>query len=285
MQGVLFSLVPLVSWGVGDFFASKLSKRVNNFALSLFLSIVGWFVVTPIVFYYGFPAVTLGQVGYFFLGSVFVNGGFLLMLRGFNNGPTGLVAPIANAYAIVTALVAALFFGDSIGLTKVAGILLVVMGISAVSYSKPAPGEFKNRSVALISALFALASFGLGFAFFGEAATGEWYENSFIFQTINVFVGLGILLIFTRKNRVLEFKKAATYKIAYACGALGSIGAAGLFLALDSIDAVAIPAAIAAAAPLVTALMAYIFDREHLTLFQRLATVVIVAGIITLSLQ
>ena len=72
--------------------------------------------------------------------------------------------------------------------------------------------------------------------------------------------------------------------MSYACGALGSIGAAGLFLALDTIEAVAIPAAIAAAAPLVTALMAYVFDKEHLTFLQRVSTVIIVAGIVTLSI-
>ena len=284
MQGVLFSLVPLIAWGVGDFFASKLSKQVNNFALSLFLSIIGWVVVTPLAIYYGLPDITMSQIVYFFLGSVFVNGGFLMMLRGFNNGPTGLVAPIANAYAIVTAIISALLFGDSLSISKILGIIIVVLGISAVSYSKPAKGEFKNRSVALASAVIALVSFGLGFTFFGEAATGEWYENSFIFQTINIFVGIAILLIFQKNNRFSELRKAGTFKMSYACGALGSIGAAGLFLALDTIEAVAIPAAIAAAAPLVTALMAYVFDKEHLTFLQRVSTVIIVAGIVTLSI-
>jgi drug/metabolite transporter (DMT)-like permease len=127
--------------------------------------------------------------------------------------------------------------------------------------------------------------FGLGFTFFGEAATGKWYENSLAFQSINVLVGAAIWVVLQKHDKVTSIKKIARMKISYIGGSLGSIGAAGLFIALESIDEIAVPAAVAAAAPLVTAILAYIFDKEHLTVLQRFSTFIIVSGIVILAIN
>lgn len=285
MTGILFSLIPLFAWGAGDYIASKLSKKVNGFSLSFFFSLVGWAAVMPIAVFMGASQPSAEQVLKFLIGSVGVNAGFILMLRGFTNGPAGIVAPIANAYAIVTALVSWIVFDQNLTILSGLGIAIVVSGITLVSYAKPTKGEFKNERVALVSSLLALVCFGIGFSFFGQAATGEWYENSLWFQTINIIVGGCILLLLQRKGKVESLKKIARFRMSYIGGSLGSLGALGLFVALGSIDRVAVPAAIAAAAPSVTALLAYIFEKEHLTLLQRSATVVIISGIVVLALS
>ncbi len=283
MTGVLLSLVPLIGWGAGDYIAAKSTKHVSGFSIGFFFSLVGWLFVTPVCLSYGLPELALREVSLFFLASVCINAGFLLMLRGFRNGPTGLVAPIANAYAIMTAFFGWLLFRQTIAMADSIGIIVVVFGIALVSYSKPEKGEFKNHSVAISSSLLALVIFGLGFTLFGKASTGEWHDSSLLFQTLNLFMSFSILLIFQKKDRLKEFKKAAHYKLNYIGGACGSVGALALFASLKHFDSVAVPAAIAAAAPLVTALLAYKIDHEHLTVTQRFATLVIVSGIVLLS--
>ena len=285
MIGVLYSLVPLIAWGTGDYIASKLSKNVNSFVLGFFFSAVGWVAIAPLAIVLGAKMPASEQVVKFLIGSLGVNIGFVLMVRGFQNGPTGIVAPISNAYAIVTAVLSWLLFDQNLSGKSIFGILVVILGIVFVSYAKPKKGEFKNERKALLSSLFALLFFGIGFTFFGEAATGKWYENSFTFQTINLLVGSVMLLLFVKEKRLSLILSLARKKRVYIGGPLGSIGALGLFLALDTIDTVAIPAAIAAAAPLVTALLAYAIDKEHLTYLQRLATLVIVSGIILLAIS
>lgn len=282
--GVLLSLVTLIAWGAGDYIASKSTKHVSGYSISFFFSLVGWLVVGPAILSRGVPNFEVRDIVLFLLSSVCINVGFLLMLRGFKNGPTGLVAPIANAYAIMTALCGLLLFGESIAARDVVGIAVVITGIATVSYTKPKKGEFKNRNIAISSAVLSLLIFGVGFTLFGEAATGKWYENSVVFQTLNLFMGLLILVIFQKKRKIAEFRKAAKYKLNYIGGACGSVGAMALFGSLGYFDSVAVPAAIAAAAPLVTALLAYKFDHEHLTLLQRFGTLVIVSGIVFLNI-
>jgi drug/metabolite transporter (DMT)-like permease len=284
MIGVLLSLVPLIGWGTGDYIAAKSTKQVSGFSIGFFFSIVGWLFVTPVSLAYGLPSLGAREFLLFLLSTICINAGFLLMLRGFKNGPTGLVAPIANAYAVITALSGWLLFNNSLGLKDLLGICIVVLGIATVSYLKPKKGEFKNRYDAILSAVLALIIFGLGFTLFGEAAKGKWHDNSLVFQSLNLMMSFIIFMIFQKKNKLRDFKRAAKYKLNYLGGICGSVGAMALFGALNSFDSVAIPAAIAAAAPLVTALLAYLLDKEHLTMLQRFATVIIVSGIILLNI-
>ena len=285
MIGIAYSLLPLVAWGSGDYIASKLSKRIDSYTLSFFFSVIGWLAVAPLAIAMGAEFPTFDQITKFFIGSIGVNAGFIFMVKGFQNGPAGIVAPIANAYAIITAVSSWLIFGQSLSILSVLGIGVVVSGIALVSYAKPLKGEFKNEHIALVSSLLALVCFGLGFTFFGEAATGKWYENSLAFQSINVLVGAAIWVVLQKHDKVTSIKKIARMKISYIGGSLGSIGAAGLFIALESIDEIAVPAAVAAAAPLVTAILAYVFDKEHLTVLQRFSTFIIVSGIVILAIN
>ena len=104
IEVVLLSLLPLVGWGAGDYIAARLSRNVNMFSLSFCMAIAGYLIAVPLCLAFGVPQISLGNILLFVSASALFNAGFLFMLRGFHYGPVGIVAPIANSYALVTTL-------------------------------------------------------------------------------------------------------------------------------------------------------------------------------------
>lgn len=284
MLGVFFSLFPLIGWGVGDYAASKLSRKLDSYTISLFFSLTGFVFSTPIALLFGAPVFYAYSIINFTIASLFINAGFLMLVRGFKYGPAGIVAPIANAYAIITTATAIVFLNENIELITLLGISVVVAGIAVVSYSKPKPGEFKDMKKTLQSAIISLLMFGTGFYFFDKASVQDWNQNHILFEIVTVIVSGLIWVYFQKKNKLKQLKAATKIPLLYIGGFAGSAGLMGMFAALKITGSIAVPAAIGAAAPLMTAFLAYKFDKEHLTLLQRFATVIIVAGIIILSI-
>lgn len=283
MIGILLSLVPLFAWGWGDYLASRYAKKINPFSASTFYGICGFCFSMIVVSFYPRPEFYMSQFLYALSSSILLNIGFLLMIKAFKHGPVGIVATIANAYAIITALVSFVFFNQHVGFGKFLGILIVIIGIALISYTKPNKKEHYDSFIYILLSIFALLFFGVGFSLFERASTQQWPQNMAVYQMCNILVSLTIWLLFQKKNKLSDMKYIAKDKLAYTGGVAGASGQIAMFAALKYIPNVAILAAIAAAAPLVTAALAYFFDKERLTLFQRMSTFVIVAGIILLS--
>ncbi len=284
MTGILLSLIPLITWGAGDYIAAKGARNTNTYSLNMFLVIIGTLFIVPIALCFGTPALYGKEIVLFLIASLFFNGGFLTMLNGFKYGPTGIVAPIANSYALITTIISIVLLGDTVVPATVVGIMVIVAGIGLVSYSKPKAGEFKDLKRTLVSSILALFIFGIGFSFLGEASTQNWYQNVVLAQLAGVVNAFFIWLILQRKNRLRDFRTIAKQPLYYIGGIIGGVGLLGMSAAFQYSDSIAIPTAIGAAAPLVTALLAYKIDHEHLTLTQRFATLLIVGGIVTLAL-
>ena len=137
----------------------------------------------------------------------------------------------------------------------------------------------------LVYAAAAHILFGSAFIILNHASVQEWYQNAVIYQHSNLLVAGTIWLIARRSKGPSEIRSVLKSKLMYISGFVGALGMVGMNLAFSLTDNIGVPTAIAAAAPLVTALLAYIFNKEHLTLLQRAATVCIVAGIILLGVS
>lgn len=283
MTGVLLSLIPLFTWGAGDYIASKYSKGTNSLSVSMFFGLVGFSFSMLFLSFYPKPTLYFDSLLFAFAASVFINIGFLSMLKGFASGPIGIVAPIANAYAVITAAISVVIFKKPLLASELVAIMIVIAGISLISYIKPKKKVAYNFRTTIMWSIIALFSFGIGFVFFDKASTQEWYKNMVIFQAVNIITIFSIWFIFQKKNKLRDISSLSNKKLMYIGGAAGAGGMIAINAALKYVDNIAIPAAVAAAAPMVTAILAYIFDKEHLTIVQRAAAVMIVVGIVILS--
>jgi len=284
MTGVLFSLLPLFFWGISDYISGRMAKSLHPAALNLFFGFGIGIPTVIICSFFGWPDISWSIMSGFFLSSTILTIGFMSQLLAFRHGLAGVVAPIANAYAIVTLCIAALFLDTATSLAQIISVLVVVVGIGMLSFqrnAKKTEGTFKS----VIYALVAMVFFGIGFALFDVAATQEWYANAILFQISGVVVAFVVGLLWQRTSLIPETLEIAKLKLGYLGSIAAMCGTIGLFLALENVDNVAIPATIAAASPLVTVLLARHFDMERLTPRQYVAAVVVVAGIVLLGMN
>jgi drug/metabolite transporter (DMT)-like permease len=280
--GVLLAIVPLVMWGAGDYVAAKMSRKMSVFATNFVYSFYGILIPFVACIFYGFPSVTVAAVIKFTVVSSLLTAGFLSMVKGFSTGATGLIAPIANAYALITFLVSLSFFHESVKLVQFPAAVLIVLGIFLVSYHK----EHLKNKVVLYSIGFGLVAmllFGVGFALFATINTYRWYQNQLLLNVVSFLTAPLLLYKYEKKLSKKSIRKILTNKLGILGGFLGSIGAMGLFAAIALGGSVVVVATITSAAPLFTAFLAYIVDREHLTIQQRFGTILVVGGVIALN--
>ncbi len=283
MTGILLSLLPMIGWGVGDYVSSRLSKKYHPALINLGMSLIGIFLTVVVCVYYEFPEFTFAGLWRFWLVSMFISVAYLSMIKAFSRGATGVVAPVANSYVLLTALLSALLLGKTLSMLGYVAIVVIVLGIALLTYKKDPNHNKEDFQYSVKYSLTALVFFGIGFVLFDVASTQEWYQNNMFFQLVGAANAILIYMLWVRKDRAANIRKIAKEPILYVGSFIATAGTIGLFAAIAKVDNVSIPAAIAAAAPLVTALLAYWFDKEHLTLLQRLSTGVIVGGIILLS--
>ena len=284
MLGILFSLLPLFGWGSSDYVSSILSKKAQPATVNL-----AFFAITtvPVMLFcslYGWPEVSVKILFSFFVVELILTAGFMTMIKAFSTGATGIVAPISNAYAIITLILAVIFLGVSVNLLQVLSIFTVMAGIGLLTYKKQLISNTARRKGELY-ALLAMVLFGFGFAGFDIVSTQEWYQNTILFQLVGLTVAILVYFVTIKKDNINEVVKVSKMPITILGGLSASVGTLGLFIAIQNTNNIAIPASIAAASPLITIALSRRFDKEHLSLHQYIGAVVVVLGIVLLSLS
>ena len=281
--GLLFSLVPLVMWGLCDYVASKASRTLDPYSINFAFSVYSVPVPLIICFIKGFPHVSLGIFGLYFLATSLITFAFISMVAGFSKGTVGIVAPLANAYSVVTLFLLVLLFHEKVGLLQIPAVFLIVIGIALISYHK----SKKSRQVIGFSVrygIIAMILFGTGFTVIARINTNTtWYGNQLLLQVASLILAVIIMAVLTKKRRKFQpLGLTSIYNI--IGGIIGSLGLLGYFLALSFGASTVLVTAIGSAAPLVTALLAYKFDHERLHIQQRIGTFIIVASVIYVNL-
>ena len=166
---MIWGLAAAVLWGVADFSAALLSRRLRAIPVVVIVQGVGavglgllWFLVRPPL------DASATEIGLLVLNGVVAAVAYVALYEGLGIGPVALVSPIAASYAIVSIGLSMLVLGErlSAGLAVGAGMTLagVVLASSDVRKVHLADVE-RARGVpyALAAALlFGVATFLLG---------------------------------------------------------------------------------------------------------------------------
>jgi len=176
MTGVLLSLIPLFAWGISDFSASKLSK-LHPVVINLTFSMVSLVHTSVVVLIFGLPDVSVEILLPHLAASTILSIAFILFVRAYSTGAVGVVTPIGNSYAVVTALVSAAFLGVVIAPVGWFAMFVVVAGIGLLTYKKDGKRSHTDFKNSVILSLLAMTLFGVGFTFFGIASTQNWHND------------------------------------------------------------------------------------------------------------
>jgi drug/metabolite transporter (DMT)-like permease len=283
MWVIIFSLIPLVGWGTSDYIASRYSKRLHPAMINLFFSLGGLMTAITVSSILGFPEITAFGLLQFIGVSVILTGGFLSMVHAYSVGATGVVSPIANSYAVLTAIISILFLHQELHAVSAVAMVTIIAGLVLLTYKKDPTHNKHDFEESVRYSVLAMLLFGVGFALFDVVSTQEWYQNFMLFEISGVIVSISLFFAWSKKGYKKSLKQAGSIPLLYLGSVIAGLGTVGLFAAIGQAENIAIPATIVAAAPLVTAYLAFIYDNEHLTGIQRFASVVVVGGIVLLS--
>lgn len=283
MIGILFSLFPLFGYGIADYVTSRLSNNHNPAIVNFFMVAAGGGPLMIFCLFFGAPNINLKFVLSFFVVSLIFSLGFILLVKAFSNGATGIVAPISNSYALVTLLIAITLLGVETELSQAFAVVGIVIGIALLTYEKKNKRANIEIDKSIVYALLAMLFFGVGFASFDVVATQAWYQNTIMFEATGLIISFLLLLIWPIKEKIESTKAIFRLRSAYIGSTIAAIGGGGLFIAIANIDNVSIPAAIAAASPLVTIWLARVYDKEHLSLHQYAGALFVVVSVVILS--
>jgi drug/metabolite transporter (DMT)-like permease len=161
-------LIAALGWGVADFLARDASLRLGAYRALLYTQGVSAACLALLVVWH--PVVneiTAGMLTLTALLGGLSTAGVLLLYRALAVGQVAIVSPVASSFAAVT-LALSLLTGDPIGPGKVAGLLLMVVGVILASSppSKAPDTSAPRRSIQGIPEALG-AALTLGIMFWG----------------------------------------------------------------------------------------------------------------------
>ena len=163
---IIYGLLTATGFGTADFLAKLSTVKVGYLRTSLFMQIIGSFLIIPFA---------LPSISRLFLEPWYALAGLLLgvvnalatlsLYKGFEVGRLSVVSPIASSYPVISVLLAVFFLGESITRNRLIGITLVVVGIVLVGIQSQQGDESKRLAAGVV---FAVGCMLLGgFLYFG----------------------------------------------------------------------------------------------------------------------
>ncbi|MGD8750975.1 MAG: DMT family transporter [Anaerolineales bacterium] len=270
----IFALSAAIAWGSGDFIGGLAARRVGPFRTVLISYTVGLLalVITALARSEQFPppadlvwgalAGLLGMVGLGFL------------LRGFTTGRMGIVAPVS---AMLAAAIPVVFAAFAEGLPR--ELQLLGFGLALISIwllSRPEP--LGGRPAGLGEALLA----GLGFGGF-FIALGQIGESTVFWPLVaGRLTGCGLMAAFAITTRRPVIPPQLPLGLLVLAGTLDVGGSLFFLLAVQS-GRLDVAAVLGSLYPAVTAILAWLITREHMTGLQVIGVAVAVLAIVLIT--
>jgi drug/metabolite transporter (DMT)-like permease len=282
----LLSIATLFAWGLSDYLAGRSGKQMNHYVANFLFQGVGLVLLAPFVMYYGLSVSSLGDVLVMIVSAGLLTLAFAYFIRAMAEGPAGVAAPIANSYSAVTLVLSLLFFNVMLSGKAIAALVLVIFGAVLLSSDKQLfRGKWLHLKTVKL-ALVPLAAWGVGFALLNLVVeNNDWHETLFVVTAaMAAFAAVAMLLVAPKKDREFKAVFSLKHKTPLIAGTIGIAGAVAFFSAGDLAGNFVVPAVLASVSPLVTSYLAFLFDKERLSLLNRLGAVLAVAGIALLNL-
>ena len=274
----LLALLSSAMWGTADFFAGRLSKKHNPFAVLGFSQVFGLLVGVLIVVISGsYQGKVLGFDGYLIpgvLAGLFGYIGLACLYEGLSTGRMGVVSPISSLSTVIP-LAYALITGDVLSTITLFGVVIALIGVFCASGPELSQGLPIKP---LLLALGAAAGFGLALTFIGIGSQSSALLTMVSMRGATFFVTISLAIKFKTTG---NFDKKAL-PVLFFIGAADFI--ANLLLGIATTKGlVSVAMVFGSLYPIATALLAYKFLQERLQRIQYVGIALAVAGVSIIS--
>ena len=274
----LLALLSSAMWGTADFFAGRLSKKHNPFAVLGFSQVFGLLVGVLIVVISGsYQGKVLGFDGYLIpgvLAGLFGYIGLACLYEGLSTGRMGVVSPISSLSTVIP-LAYALITGDVLSTITLFGVVIALVGVFCASGPELSQGLPINP---LLLALGAAAGFGLALTFIAIGSQSSALLTMVSMRGATFFVTIALAIKF---KTTCNFDKKAL-PVLFFIGAADFI--ANLLLGIATTKGlVSVAMVFGSLYPIATAVLAYKFLQERLQRVQYVGIALAVAGVSIIS--
>jgi len=283
---VIFGLTAALGWGVADFGAAVVSRRLGSMVTVLASQVAGILTLLILVAllrpaWSTPPGVIAGMAG----NGIIAAGAYLLLYRGLELGPVALVSPVVAAYAVITIALAVTFLGESLPGIVAVGAFTTVVGVVLTStdlrkLGRPSPTGRSGLRYAIASmALFGVATFLLG-RYAKEVGWLPALTLSRAFSTASL-VGAALFARSARPGRAEGLARPAVMG-AVLVGAIDVLGGAAYARGTE-LGYVSIVSAASATFPLIPVVGGILLLRERPAASQLAGVVLVVGGLLLLG--
>jgi drug/metabolite transporter (DMT)-like permease len=274
----LLALLSSAMWGTADFFAGRLSKKHNPFAVLGFSQVFGLLVGVLIVVISGsYQGKVLGFDGYLIpgvLAGLFGYIGLACLYEGLSTGRMGVVSPISSLSTVIP-LAYALITGDVLSTITLFGVVIALIGVFCASGPELSQGLPIKP---LLLALGAAAGFGLALTFIAIGSQSSALLTMVSMRGATFFVTISLAIKFKTTG---NFDKKAI-PVLFFIGAADFI--ANLLLGIATTKSlVSVAMVFGSLYPIATAVLAYKFLQERLQRVQYVGIALAVAGVSIIS--
>jgi drug/metabolite transporter (DMT)-like permease len=203
--------------------------------------------------------------------------GTLLLLKGYERGKVGVVTGIAASYVLVP-LAYSFVTGEEVTWVMMVGVLVIMAGVAIFySASMKEESEAPSSRAPIFLALGAALFWGLAILVLDNGTRVSVPGTLTLSQVPQVGFALVVVLVGARNSRAIEGVSARAIAVLAAAGLALALGNIAFYNAADEGD-VGVVSVLASLSPLVTALLAVVFLREHLGRRDVIALLVVLVG-------
>jgi drug/metabolite transporter (DMT)-like permease len=282
---VIYGLGTALGWGVADFIAAIVSRRVGVVAALLLAQFAG-LLCLGIFFVFTHPSldVTFAQVALLVGNGLIASVAYYSLYKGLELGPIALVSPIVSAYAAFTIVLAVVFLNEAIGGAEFLGMLVTFGGVALASTDLRAFRSGRAmHGPGVRFGLVSMLAFGASTFLIARLARdlGWWLPVTISRLTTTTALLVGSALL----RRETSFQKVDARSF-LECAVIGVADVGGLILYArgSQLGLVSIVAAASAAYAVIPVIGGVVVFRERPVMNQIVGIVVVFVGLLLLGL-
>jgi drug/metabolite transporter (DMT)-like permease len=282
---VVFGVIALVSYGLADYFGPLASRKVGAFEASAIQRIIATVILLLIflVFFPVLPTITSYDWGLILATGAIMLVGVVAYNRGAKVGNISTLSAIGNSFSIITVALIFVFLNPAITTIELLSIAAIIIGTVLASFRledlRTLNLKFSNRAIGVEYGLLAMFGWGVGF-FLSILLVRQlgWFLPALLVSAVLV-----VYFAFLFKPFGLKYvDPRPVWKLFLLTGVLAVTGIFGYNLGVATGNSV-IVAPIAAASPIVTAILAVVRQKERLEINHKAGIAMIILGLIALS--
>lgn len=274
----LLALLSSAMWGTADFFAGRLSKKNNPFAVLGISQVFGLIVGILITVVSGsWQGKVLGLDGFLIPGAlagIFGYIGLACLYEGLSTGRMGVVSPISSLSTVIP-LAYALITGDALSTITFVGVVIALIGVFCASGPELSQGLPLKP---ILLALGAAAGFGFALTFIAIGSQSSALLTMVSMRGATFFVSISLAIKFRTTGKfskkempVLIFIGAADFLANLLLGIACTKGLVSVAMVFGSLY------------PIATAVLAFKFLHERLHKVQYVGIALAVTGVSIIS--